>query len=48
LTKAQWKEAVERMVSDGADIPSGKKLELLLDYLVSKYGPAGTATDADK
>jgi mono/diheme cytochrome c family protein len=45
LTKEQWKETVERMVSMGADIPSGKKLELLLDYLVSKYGPTGTATD---
>lgn len=45
MTKDQWKETVERMASVGADIPSGKKLELLLDYLVSKYGPTGTATD---
>jgi hypothetical protein len=48
LTKEQWKETVERMVSMGADVPSGKKLEILLDYLVSTYGPTGTATDTDK
>jgi mono/diheme cytochrome c family protein len=48
LTKVQWKEKVEQMVSMGADVPSGKKLEILLDYLVSKHGPPGTATDTDK
>jgi len=40
LTKAQWKETVEQMASLGAEVPSGKKLELLFDYLVSTYGPS--------
>ena len=48
LSKAQWKESVEQMASLGAEVPSGKKLEMLLDYLVIHKGPIGPATDTGK
>lgn len=47
LTREQWKDAVDCMVDQGAEVPKAKKAELL-DHLVSAHGPAGTATDADK
>jgi hypothetical protein len=46
LTKGEWSEALERMVSYGAEIPKGKIPELL-DYLVKTRGPSG-ATDEGK
>lgn len=46
-TRAQWKEAVERMESLGNDVPTGKKLSLLLDYLEHTHGPT-TPAPADK
>lgn len=48
LTREQWKEASERMIDLGAQVPKGKKLELLLDYLVSTQGPEGTGADTGK
>jgi cytochrome c1 len=47
LTKEQWKEAVDRMIDQGAEVPRGKKQELL-EYLVSTHGPASVATDTGK
>jgi len=42
LTKEQWKEAVDRMIEQGAEVPRGKMPELL-DYLSRTRGPAGAA-----
>ena len=43
MTREKWKDAIERMEGTGVDVPSGKKLEVLLDWLVSRHGPdAGT------
>ena len=39
LSRAGWKDAIERMEGSGADVPSGKKLEALLDWLVKTRGP---------
>jgi mono/diheme cytochrome c family protein len=47
LTKEQWKEAIDRMIDQGAEVPKGKMSELL-DYLSRTHGPVGTATDAGK
>lgn len=43
LNREKWKEEVERMEGLGAQIPSGKKLQDLLDYLVETHGP-GTSS----
>jgi mono/diheme cytochrome c family protein len=40
LTREKWKDQVERMEGLGAEIPSGKKLEALLDWLAKTHGPA--------
>jgi hypothetical protein len=47
LTRDQWKEAVERMIDQGAEVPKGRMQELL-DYLVKNHGPAGALPDAHK
>ncbi len=47
LTREKWKDAIERMEGMGADVPSGKKLEIVLDYLAHTHGPEG-ATPAQK
>ena len=39
LTRAKWKDQIERMEGQGADVPTGKKLEALLDWLVRTHGP---------
>jgi hypothetical protein len=39
LTREKWKEQIERMEGLGAEIPSGKKLDTLLDWLVKTHGP---------
>jgi mono/diheme cytochrome c family protein len=39
LTKEQWKEAIERMVAYGAEVPKAK-LPDLLDYLVGMNAAA--------
>jgi cytochrome c5 len=41
LTREKWKDAIERMEGAGAEIPGGKKLDALLDYLVRTRGPEG-------
>ena len=41
LTRAKWKDAVEKMEGLGADVPSGKKLSTLLDWLEKTHGPVG-------
>ncbi len=46
MTREKWKETVERMQGLGADIPSGKKLSDLLDYLARTHGPESPAKDA--
>ena len=45
LTREKWKDAIERMEGMGADVPSGKKLDVVLDYLVRTHGPEGAAPD---
>jgi cytochrome c5 len=47
MTREQWKDAIERMEGQGAQIPSGKKLSALLDWLERTHGPASPAP-ADK
>ncbi len=47
LTREQWKEAVDKMIGMGADVPD-KKIPVLLDYLVRTRGPADAAPDAGK
>lgn len=47
LTRGDWSETLERMVSYGAEIPKGKTSELL-DYLVKTHGPAGTTDEGKK
>ncbi len=39
MTREKWKDAVERMEGQGADVPRGKKLDVLLDWLVRTHGP---------
>jgi cytochrome c5 len=48
LTREKWKEAVEKMEDLGAEIPSGKKLDTLLDYLAGTHGPEGAPAAGDK
>jgi hypothetical protein len=49
LSREKWKEAVERMEGLGADVPSGKKLSTLLDWLAKTHGPTGEgAAPAEK
>jgi mono/diheme cytochrome c family protein len=43
LTRAQWKDAIERMEGQGATLPSDKKLAALLDWLERTHGPQGAA-----
>ena len=48
LTKEQWKQAVDKMIALGVEVPKGK-IPDLLDYLVRTQGPAGaTAGDGKK
>ncbi|MCX7170296.1 MAG: hypothetical protein NTY41_08400 [Proteobacteria bacterium] len=47
LTRDGWNEAIERMVSYGAEIPKGKLPELL-DFLVKPHGPTGSADEVRK
>jgi len=48
LTKEQWKQAVDKMIDLGVDVPKAK-IPDLLDYLVRTQGPAGaTAGDGKK
>ncbi len=47
LTREQWKDAVDRMIDQGAEVPKAKKTELL-DYLVNSRGHADVATDVKK
>lgn len=39
LTREKWKDAIEKMEGNGAEVPTGKKLETLLDWLVRTNGP---------
>ncbi len=48
MTREKWKEAVERMAGLGADIPSGKNLSDLLDYLARTHGPESPAKGEKK
>lgn len=43
MSRKEWKDAVERMEGLGAQIPSGKKLSALLDWLERTHGPGGAA-----
>ncbi len=47
LTKEQWKEAVDRMLEEGAEVPRGKMSELL-DYLANTRGPSAGPADTGK
>lgn len=47
LTREQWKDTIDRMIDQGAEVPK-KKIPELLDYLVQTHGPAATAPDAGK
>jgi len=47
LTKEQWKESIDRMIDQGAEVSKGK-IQSLLEYLVSTHGPASAATDTGK
>ncbi len=42
LTREQWKQAVDKMIDLGVEVPKAK-IPDLLDYLVSTQGPAGAA-----
>ncbi len=44
LSRQQWKDAVERMEGMGTEVPSGKKLAALLDYLERTHGADGGST----
>jgi hypothetical protein len=46
-SRDQWKDAVDRMIDQGAEVPK-KKIPELLDYLVRTHGPAATTSDAGK
>ncbi len=49
LSRAKWKETLDKMEGQGAEIPGGKKREVLLDYLERTHGPEGTGpADAKK
>jgi cytochrome c5 len=47
LNRDEWREAVERMIGYGAEVPK-EKMPGLLDYLARTFGPNGAATDASK
>jgi mono/diheme cytochrome c family protein len=47
LTKEQWKDAIDRMIDEGVEVPKGKMAELL-DYLSRTHGPGSAATAAGK
>jgi cytochrome c1 len=47
LTKEHWKDAVERMIDEGVEVPKGK-MQVLLDYLSRTHGPVNGANDAGK
>lgn len=40
MTRQQWKDAIDKMEGQGVDVPSGKKLSALLDYLEHTHGPS--------
>ncbi len=46
-TRAEWAEAVDRMIGYGADVPKDK-IPQLLDYLAATHGPEGGAGNAKK
>ncbi len=47
-TRAEWKQAIDRMVDElGAEVPK-KQIEPLLDYLVRTYPPEGAKKPAGK
>jgi cytochrome c5 len=48
LTREKWKEAIEKMEGMGTDVPSGKKLDELLDFLVRTRGPESGAPAGGK
>jgi hypothetical protein len=39
LPREKWKDQVERMEGLGAEVPTGKKLDALLDWLARTHGP---------
>lgn len=47
LTREGWDEAVQRMISYGAEIPKGKRSELL-DFLVRGPVPAGSVDGTER
>lgn len=38
LTREEWKEAVKKMAEIGVELPTGKDLAALYEYLVRTYG----------
>ncbi len=48
LTREKWRDAVERMDGMGAEVPSGKKLSALLDYLEETHGAKGAEPAGEK
>jgi hypothetical protein len=46
-TREEWKETVERMIDQGAEVPKRGK-DALLDYLSSTHGPSSKAASTDK
>jgi hypothetical protein len=46
-TREQWKDTIDRMIDQGAEVPK-KKIPELLDYLVQTHGPAATGSDSGK
>ena len=46
MSRKEWKDTVERMEGLGAQIPSGKKLSALLDWLERTHGPAAPKAPA--
>ncbi len=41
MTREEWKETVDRMLDQGAEVAKGK-IPVLLDYLASTRGPVNT------
>jgi cytochrome c5 len=48
MTREKWKEAIDRMEGLGADPPTGKKLDAILDYLERTYGPGSPPPEGKK
>jgi mono/diheme cytochrome c family protein len=48
LTREKWKQTLDKMEGQGADIPGGKKREALLDYLERTHGVGISAPADDK